>query len=262
MITPPTADLTPNTRKVAIALEEMGLAWRPCLVDMLRGDQLTAEFRRLNPNGKSPVIEDEDAPGGGPLVLWESGAILWYLAEKTGRFLPQSGRERAICHQWLMFQVGGVGPMFGQSAHFSFYAERRHPYAVERYENEARRLLQVLDRRLGESPFLAGPSFTIADMATYPFTLRRLQAPDAQLPNLARWSHEVGKRPRGRARYGGGPGDLRRDIEVASSGLTAEQRSILSESRHTPPQAAALETVRSSALARVRSAPGDLSILS
>ena len=127
---------TPNARKVAIALEEMELSWRLHLIDILSGDQLTPEFMALNPNNKAPIIVDEDAAGA-PLVLSESGAILWYLAERTGRFLPAAPRERALCHQWLMFQMSGVGPMFGQNAHFSFYAKDRHEYSIARYANES-----------------------------------------------------------------------------------------------------------------------------
>src|SRR5205085_5133967 len=147
--------------KIAIALEEMELPWRLELIDMLAGDQLTPKFRALNPNNKTPVIVDEDG-----FVLWESGAILLYLAEKTGRFLPTERQARAICHQWLMFQVSGVGPMFGQNAHFSFYAKDKHSYSIERYANEVTRLLRVLDERLAQSSFLAGSDYTIADMAT------------------------------------------------------------------------------------------------
>ena len=136
---------TPNARKVAIALEEMGLEWRLSPIDILDGDQLAPAFLQLNPNNKAPVIvEDED--GSDPFVLWESGAILWHLAEKTRSFVPTEPRARAICHQWLMFQMSGVGPMFGQNAHFSFYAKDRHEYSIARYANEVTRLLRVLSR--------------------------------------------------------------------------------------------------------------------
>ncbi len=220
---------TPNTRKVAIALEEMQLAWRLHLIDMLAGDQLAPEFVALNPNNKSPVIRDEDGPGqGGALVLWESGAILLYLAEKSGGFLPSAPRERALCHQWLMFQMSGVGPMFGQNAHFSFYAKDRHQYAINRYANEVTRLLLVLEGRLSQSPYLAGETYTIADMATYPYTLRQVETRAAEFPQLKRWSDLIGARPAVQRGMEVGREHLRKEtIEGGLNGLSDEQRSIL-----------------------------------
>lgn len=218
---------TPNGRKVAIALEELGLPWTYRLVDIIAGDQLKPEFLALNPNNKMPVIVDPDGPGG-ELVLWESGAILWYLAEKTGRLVPADARGRAICHQWLMFQMSGVGPMFGQNAHFAFYAKEKHPYSIERYGNEVSRLLRVLDGRLAESRYLAGDDYTVADIATYPYTLRQAETRRSELPNLARWSDEVGARPAVRRGMEIGRQDVRREtIEGGLAGLTDEQRSIL-----------------------------------
>ena len=218
---------TPNARKVAIALEEMGLAWRLETIDILAGDQLTPEFLALNPNNKTPVIVDEDGPdGGGPFVLDESGAILLYLAEKTGRFVPTAPRERALCHQWLMFQMSGVGPMFGQNAHFSFYAKDRHPYAIERYANEMTRLLNVLEGRLSQSPYLAGADYTIADIATYPYVLRQVELRRDTLPNLARWSDAIGARPAVQRGMEVGPA-RKETIEGGLSGLSDDQRSIL-----------------------------------
>jgi len=220
---------TPNGRKVAIALEEMGLAWRLRLIDILNGDQFAPEFLALNPNNKAPVIVDDDPIGGGePLVLAESGAILWHLAEKTGRFVPAEPRARAICHQWLMFQMSGVGPMFGQNAHFSFYAAERHEYAIARYANEVTRLLGVLDGRLAESPYLGGAEYSVADMATYPYVLRQVEARADALPNLRRWSDAVGARPAVQRGMEVGRERLRKEtIEGGLSGLTDEQRSIL-----------------------------------
>lgn len=218
---------TPNARKVAIALEEMGLAWRLEPIDILAGDQLTPEFLALNPNNKTPVIVDEDGPDGdGPFVLNESGAILLYLAEKTGRFLPAAPRERALCQQWLMFQMSGVGPMFGQNAHFSFYAKDKHPYAIERYANEMTRLLNVLEGRLSQSHYLAGPDYTIADIATYPYTLRQVELRREELPALARWSDAIGARPAVRRGMDVGPA-RKETIEGGLSGLSDAQRSIL-----------------------------------
>ena len=142
---------TPNAHKIAIALLEMGLEWRLEYIDILAGDQLTPEFLALNPNNKTPVIVDDEGPGGERFILWETGAILLYLAEKTGRFLPTDPVKRAICWQWLMFQVSGGGPMFGQEVHFTHYAKDRHEYAIERYSREVDRLMMVLDKRLGEA---------------------------------------------------------------------------------------------------------------
>jgi GST-like protein len=218
---------TPNARKVAIALEEMGLAWRLEPIDILAGDQLTPEFLALNPNNKTPVIVDDEGPdGAGPFVLNESGAILLYLAEKTGRLLPAAPRDRALCHQWLMFQMSGVGPMFGQNAHFSYYAKDKHPYAIERYASEVTRLLGVLEGRLSQSPYLAGADYTIADIATYPYVLRQVEARRDRLPAMARWSDAIGARPAVQRGMEVGPA-RKETIEGGLSGLSDEQRSIL-----------------------------------
>jgi GST-like protein len=227
---------TPNARKVAIALEEMGLSWELHLIDILSGDQLAPQFISLNPNNKVPIIIDDDAPGG-RLVLSESGAILWYLAEKTGRFLPTTPHERALCHQWLMFQMSGVGPMFGQNAHFSFYAKGRHEYAIDRYANEVTRLLRVLDGRLREAPFLGGEDYTIADMATYPYTQRQVDARAVEFPNLKLWSDAIGARPAVRPGMDVGRETLRKEtIEGGLRGLSDEQRSILFGERQYAPR--------------------------
>jgi len=160
---------TPNARKISIALEEMELEWSLETIDILAGDQLTPAFLALNPNNKTPVIVDHDGPDGADFVLWESGAILLYLAQKTGRFLPADPARRAVCWQWLMFQVSGIGPMFGQAAHFVYYAKDKHPYAIERYSREVSRLMRVLDQRLAAEPWVAGDQYTIADMAMLPY---------------------------------------------------------------------------------------------
>jgi len=220
---------TPNARKVAIALEEMDLPWRLELIDILAGDQFRPDFLKLNPNNKAPVlVDDQPADGGAPVVMSESGAILWYLAEKTGRFVPSEPRARAVCHQWLMFQMSGVGPMFGQNAHFSFYAKDKHPYSIERYANEVTRLLRVLDGRLAEVPYLAGDDYTIADMATWPYTLRQVELRAAEFPNLKRWFDVVAARPAVQRGVEVGRETLRKEtIEGGLSGLSDEQRSIL-----------------------------------
>ncbi|HMO75907.1 MAG TPA: glutathione S-transferase N-terminal domain-containing protein [Sphingopyxis sp.] len=217
---------TPNTRKIAIALLEMELPWRLEHVDILAGDQLTPEFLALNPNNKTPVIVDEDGPGGAPFVLWETGAILLYLAEKTGRFLPADPASRAICWQWLMFQVSGVGPMFGQLAHFAHYASDRHDYAIARYSREADRLMMVLDKRLGEAAWLGGEDYSIADMATLPYLRRQLTERAGQFPNVDRWGAAMLERPA--VAEGMTVGVARAEtIEGGLTGFTDAHRSIL-----------------------------------
>jgi GST-like protein len=183
---------TPNGRKVSIMLEECALPYVVHPVDITRGEQFSAGFVAINPNSKIPAIVDDE----GPLTVFESGAILVYLAEKTGRFLPAAGPARYAVLQWLMFQMGGVGPMFGQTHHFLRFAPAPVPYAVERYRNETRRLYGVLDTRLGEAEFLGG-DYSIADMATFPWVARH-DWQDIDLddfPNVRRWFDAVGKRP-------------------------------------------------------------------
>lgn len=217
---------TPNARKIAIALIEMGLDWQLEYIDILAGDQLTPEFLALNPNNKTPVIVDDEGPGGERLVLWETGAILLYLAEKTGRFLPSDPVQRAICWQWLMFQVSGVGPMFGQEAHFAHYAKERHDYAIERYSREVDRLMMVLDKRLSEAEWLAGAAYTIADMATLPYLRRQLIDKAGRFPNIDRWGAVMLARPA--VAEGMAVGIARAEtIEGGLTGFTDEHRSIL-----------------------------------
>lgn len=217
---------TPNARKVAIALIEMELDWELELVDILAGDQLTPEFLKLNPNNKTPVIVDSDGPNGREFVLWETGAILLYLAGKTGMFMPEDPEERAICLQWLMFQVSGVGPMFGQSAHFTHYAKDKHPYAIERYAREVDRLMQVMDKRLSQSEWLGGRSYSIADMATIPYVRRQVSESAGQYPNMERWQEALLRRPA--VAEGLRAGTAREEtIEGGLKGFTDEHRSIL-----------------------------------
>jgi GST-like protein len=160
---------TPNGQKVALMLEEVGLPYRVIAYDVFEGEQLTPAFGRINPNHKLPAIVDQ-APedGEGPLAVFESGAILQYLAEKTGQFLPVSGRARSQTIQWLTWQMAGLGPMGGQASHFLRYAPTGQDYATERYSKELERLLQVLESRLRASEYLAGPDYSIADMAVWP----------------------------------------------------------------------------------------------
>ena len=187
---------TPNGRKISIALEEMGLDYETRYVDMLAGDQHKPEFLTLNPNNKFPVIIDPDGPDGAPITLWESGAILWYLAEKTGQFLPSSGAARHHVNQWLMFQMAGIGPMFGQLAHFFFYAKEKHPYSIERYSNEMLRLLAVMDGHLEGREWFAGDSYSIADMAIIPWVEGAMDNPDLPpRPYLKGWVDRLKARP-------------------------------------------------------------------
>lgn len=187
---------TPNGRKVSIMLEEVGLPYAAHKIDIGKGDQFTPEFVAINPNSKIPAIVDSDGPGGQSIALFESGAILIYLAEKTGRFYDADPGTRYRVLQWLMFQMGGVGPMFGQTHHFVRFAPVAVPYAVERYSKETLRLYGVLDRRLGESEYLAG-GYSIADIATYPWVARHeWQKVDlGQFPNVRRWYDDIGARP-------------------------------------------------------------------
>ncbi|WP_038016203.1 glutathione binding-like protein [Synechococcus sp. PCC 7335] len=160
---------TPNGQKAAVALEEMALPYEAHRVDIMEGDQFTDEFVTINPNSKIPAIVDPNGPNGEPLAVFESGAILIYLAEKSGKCLPPDPAARSECLQWLFFQVGGVGPMFGQFGHFYKYAKEKIPYGIERYQTEVKRLLGVLEKRLQERDFLVGAEYTIADIATFPW---------------------------------------------------------------------------------------------
>lgn len=217
---------TPNARKIAIALLEMKLEWELAYIDILAGDQLTPEFLALNPNNKTPVIVDSDGPDGKPFVLWETGAILLYLAEKTGSFIPTNSIGRAICWQWLMFQVSGVGPMFGQEVHFTHYAKDKHPYSIDRYSREVDRLMKVIDKRLGEAEWLAGDEYTIADMATMPYLRRQFIEKAGRFPNAERWAKAMLARPA--VEKGLKVGVARAEtIEGGLTGFTDEHRSIL-----------------------------------
>jgi GST-like protein len=187
---------TPNGRKASVMLEECGLPYTVHKIDIGKGDQFKPEFLAVNPNGKIPAIVDKDGPGGKPISVFESGAILIYLAEKTGKFMPADPRGRYAVLQWLMFQMGGVGPMFGQAHHFIRFASEKVPYGIERYSKETRRLYGVLDKRLGEAPFLAG-EYSIADMATLPW-VNRHEYHEVKLedfPNVKRWHDALMARP-------------------------------------------------------------------
>ena len=188
---------TPNGRKVSVMLEECGLPYTVHKIDISKNDQFTPKYVAINPNSKIPAIVDPDGPKGKKLTLFESGAILIYLAEKTGKFLTKDPIDRYIVLQWLMFQMGGVGPMFGQAHHFMRAAKEQIPYGIERYGNEAKRLYGVMDKRLGEAKYLAGGDYSIADIATYPWVARhewhRVALED--FPNVKRWYDTIGARP-------------------------------------------------------------------
>jgi GST-like protein len=177
-------------------LEEVGLEYKVIPINISRGDQFDPEFLEISPNTKMPAIVDQDGPGGEPYSLFESGAILMYLAEKTGQFMPQDIRARYLVIQWLMFQMGTVGPMLGQAHHFRQYAPEQIDYAVNRYTNEALRIYNVIDKRLGEVEYLAG-YYSIADMAVYPWVrlYERHGLDPAAVPNFARWLETIAERP-------------------------------------------------------------------
>jgi GST-like protein len=187
---------TPNGRKVSIMLEETGLPYRVHPIDIGKGDQFTPEFLAINPNNRIPAIVDQEGPDGRPFKLFESGAILLYLSWKTGRFLPRKPTEQFEAIQWLMFQMGGVGPMFGQAHHFLRAAPEPVPYAIERYTRETRRLYKVLDGHLASRDYLA-PEYSVADIATYPWVARHEwhKVDLNEFPAVKRWFDDVGARP-------------------------------------------------------------------
>ena len=195
---------TPNGQKVSIALEEMEIPYTPHKIDIMNGDQFSPEFIKINPNSKIPAIVDPEGPDGQPLSIMESGAILVYLAQKSKKFYPEDARLQSEVLQWLFFQMGGIGPMFGQFGHFFKYAKDKcdHPYPVERYSNEARRLLKVLDTRLEGRTYLVGEEYTIADMAIMPwvqclevFYGAQEQLALAEYKNVSAWVKRLLSRP-------------------------------------------------------------------
>lgn len=187
---------TPNGHKVHIMLEEIGAEYTAHPINIGKGDQFTPEFLEISPNNKIPAIVDSDGPNGKPYALFESGAILMYLADKTGRLLPKDPVKRYDAVQWLMFQMGSIGPMLGQAHHFNKYAPEKIEYAVKRYENEANRLYGVMDKRLARAEFLAGNDYSIADIATWPW-LRSAETQGVNIdayPNVRRWFDTIGDR--------------------------------------------------------------------
>lgn len=188
---------TPNGFKVSILLEELGQAYNVIPVDIGKGDQFKPDYLKINPNNKMPTLVDQDGPGGKPYSVFESGAILMYLAEKHGKFLPTETAAKYRVIQWLMFQMGGLGPMLGQAHHFLQYAPEKIEYAVNRYANEANRIYGVVERRLNESAYLAGDDYSIADMAVVPW-IRRPQRQNVNIddyPATKAWRDAILARP-------------------------------------------------------------------
>ena len=188
---------TPNGHKVHIMLEETGLEYRIHGVNIREGEQFKPEFLKISPNNRIPAIVDHDGPGGKPISIFESGAILLYLASKTGKLLPGDLHARWCCTQWLMWQMGGLGPMMGQANHFRRYAKEKIQYAIDRYTNEANRLTNVLDKRLAEARYTAGKEYSISDIAIFPW-LRGADQRGVSLenyPNVKRWFDEINARP-------------------------------------------------------------------
>jgi GSH-dependent disulfide-bond oxidoreductase len=190
---------SPNVQKIYIMLEETKLPYKEHFVDVWKGEQYDPNFMKINPNSKIPAIVDHDGPGGKPLTVFESGAILLYLAEKTGKFLPKDTAKKYEALQWLMFQLTNIGPMFGQFAHFKMFAPKgtNNDYSMARYQTELKRLYEVIEKRLAHSAYLGGEEYTVADIATFPWTRNH----DAQgvkwedNPNLARWFKAIDERP-------------------------------------------------------------------
>jgi GST-like protein len=190
---------SPNVQKIYLMLEETKLPYKEHFVDVWKSEQYNPDFIKINPNGKIPAIVDHDGPGGKPITIFESGAILMYLAEKTGKFLPKDLAKKYEVLQWLMIQMTGVGPNFGQLFHFKMFApkDKDNSYSLARFQTEVKRLYEVMEKRLGQVPYLAGDDYTIADMATFPWTRQHdfhgVKWEDH--PNLARWFKSIDERP-------------------------------------------------------------------
>lgn len=216
---------TPNGHKVTLLLEEVGLPYRIVPVNIGKGEQFRPEFLAIAPNNRIPAIVDHDPAGGGdPISLFESGAILLYLAEKTGRLIPTDLRGRAEVLQWLFWQMGGLGPMAGQNHHFRNYAPEKIPYAIDRYVNETNRLYGVLNKRLADRAFVAGADYSIADIASYPWIVPEAQGQDlGDFPHLACWHAEIKARPATTRAY-----ELIKDVNPGVGGIRTEaERKIL-----------------------------------
>jgi GST-like protein len=186
---------TPNGQKVSIFLEETGLPYKVVPVNIGKGEQFEPSFLQISPNNKMPAMVDHEGPDGKPISVFESGAMLIYLAEKTGKFMPREPRGRVQVLEWIMFQMGTVGPMLGQANHFRNYAPEKLQYAIDRYTNESKRIFNVMDRRLGTHEYLAG-DYSIADMACWPWIITRKKGGEYdEFTNLMRWADAIGERP-------------------------------------------------------------------
>lgn len=215
---------TPNGHKITMCLEEMGLPYEVIPVNIGKGDQFEAEFLRFSPNNKIPAIVDTDPEDGGePIPVFESGAILAYLAGKTGQFYGETARQRLEVMQWLFWQMGGLGPMAGQNHHFNAYAPEPVPYAIDRYVKETARLYAVMDRQLADRPFLAG-NYSIADMASYPWVVshERQKQDLNDFPNVKRWYAAISERPATKSAYA-----VVDQIKEAKQGFTEDEKKIL-----------------------------------
>lgn len=214
---------TPNGHKITLFLEEAGLPYKIIPVNISKGEQFKPEFLAISPNNRIPAIVDHQPKSAAPISIFESGAILLYLAEKTGQFIPSDERGRAEVLQWLFWQVGGLGPMAGQNHHFTQYAPEKIPYAIERYVKETHRLYGVLNKRLADRPFVAGESYSIADMASYPWIVpyEKQQQDLNEFPHLKRWFEEIAVRPATKRAY-----DRAKEINTQPS-VTEESRKIL-----------------------------------
>lgn len=215
---------TPNGHKITLFLEETGLDYTIKPVNIGTGDQFKPDFLQIAPNNRMPAIVDHaPADGGAPVSIFESGAILLYLAEKTGEFGGNGVRTRAEINQWLMWQMGGLGPMLGQNHHFRNYAPEKIPYAIDRYLKETNRLYGVLDRRLADREFVAGADYSIADMASYPWIIPEAQGQDlADFPNLARWHAAIRARPATQRAYAKG-----KEVNPQQAPMSEEAKKVL-----------------------------------
>jgi GST-like protein len=216
---------TPNGHKITMFLEEAGLEYRVKPVNIGKGEQFDPAFLAISPNNRIPAIVDHAPDGGGkPISVFESGAILLYLAGKTGRFIPKELRGQVETLEWLMWQMGGLGPMAGQNHHFAIYAPEKIPYAIDRYVKETSRLYAVLDKRLKGRDFIVGKQYTIADMAAYPWVIPDRQGQDIeQFPNLKRWKAAIRARPATERAYA-----RAKEVNPQAAGIrTEEERRIL-----------------------------------
>ena len=216
---------TPNGHKITLFLEEAGLPYTIHPVNIGKGDQFKPDFLKIAPNNRMPaIVDDEPADGGEPISVFESGAILVYLANKTGKFFGPAQRDKIVQMEWLMWQMGGLGPMAGQNGHFNRYAPEKIPYAMKRYVDETNRLYGVLDRQLGGKPFVAGEDYSIADMAIYPWIVpyENLGQDLADFPHVQRWFEAVKARPATIRAYAKGE-----ETRPSDAPMTDEQKKIL-----------------------------------